>query len=254
MARMRSPNYPALSIEEALKGAKMLWDKNRVATISREAAAKDLGYTGLTGRSMQVLGALNQYGLTENVAKGQMRVTKNGESALIGFPEDHKRKAISQAARSPSFFRDVLGQFEGTVPGDNAVRFFLLSNGFTNDGVEKALKVFADTTRFVEINGDSESYGKASEEDAESVPDPIVQEENRVATVAPLAKGHTLDSLFWTGGPLDFSLSSHGLAVVGKTNSASELREFIDKLKALAMLLPDTPKEESDDGSERRPA
>lgn len=240
MARMRSPNYPAMPLEEALKGTKALWDKNRTATVSREAAAKDLGYSGLTGRSLQVLGALNQYGLTENTAKGHMRVTKLGETALIGFPEDVKRKAISEAARSPSFFRDILERFDGAVPGENAVRFFLLQNGFTNDGVEKALKVFAETTRFVEINGDSESYGNAPESDTELVPEQQSQEEEKVAT-APIASSQAPQggTVFWNSGALDFSLSSSGLAVTGKANSKKAVAAFADKLKALAALLPD---------------
>ena len=250
MARMRSPNYPALSLEDAVKATKTLWDKNRCATISREAVAKDLGYSGLTGRSLQVLGALNQYGLTENVSKGYMRVTKDGEQVLIGFPEDVKRKAISRASRSPAFFGDIYERFEGAVPGENAVRFFLLQGGFTNDGVEKAMKVFADTNRFVEINGDSESYGKAAEDGANSPPEIPAKEEIAVATAAPPTKGQGMDSLFWTGGPLDFNYSSNGLAVVGKTNSASELRAFIERLTTLANLLPDTPKEGDDAGSQ----
>lgn len=240
MARMRSPNFPVMSLEEALRGAKTLWDKNRVSLISREAAAKDLGYTGLTGRSLQVLGALNQYGLTENTEKGHMRVTKLGETALIGFPEDIKRKAISQAARSPAFFRDILERFEGSVPGENAVRFFLLSNGFTNDGVDKAMKVFAETTRFVEINGDSESYGKATENAAESSPEQPTQEPSHVAT-APSQQAPTA-----FGGALDFSLSSSGLAVTGKSNSRQAVAEFAKKLIALAALLPDSDEEDDE--------
>lgn len=248
MARMRSPNYPATPLEEALKGTKILWDKNRTATISREAAAKDLGYSGLTGRSLQVLGALNQYGLTENTTKGHMRVTKLGETALIGFPEAVKRKAISEAARSPSFFRDILDRFEGSVPGENAVRFFLLQNGFTNDGVEKALKVFAETTRFVEINGDSESYGNAPESTPVSTPDSAIEEDTKMATApASVAPPPQSGTVFWNAGALDFSLSSTGLAVTGKSNSKRAVTVFAEKLKALAALLPD---DETDDEAE----
>ena len=38
--------------------------------------------------------------------------------------------------------------------------------------------------------------------------------------------------------PLDFNLSTNGVAVIGGTNSASELRAFIQKLEAIAALLP----------------
>ena len=42
--------------------------------------------------------------------------------------------------------------------------------------------------------------------------------------------------------PLDFSLSSKGLAITGSTNSAEDLMAFVEKLQALAQFLP-TPKE-----------
>lgn len=71
-----------------------------------------------------------------------------------------------------------------------------------------------------------------------------------VAPAAPQPQGSTgqsTDQIFWNKGPLDFNLSSSGLAVVGKTNSASELKAFIEKLKALAVLLPEKPQDDASD-------
>src|SRR3954447_4621812 len=102
MARMRSPNFPSLPLESAIKFARQIYDKNRRAMILREDAAKDLGYTGLTGRSLTVLRALNQYDLIENVSKGQLRVTKTAEDIFHGYPEDVKVSALHKAANSPS--------------------------------------------------------------------------------------------------------------------------------------------------------
>ncbi len=248
MARMRSPNFPSLSLEEAVNFARVIWDKNRKALIPREAAAKDLGYTGLTGRSMTVLGALNQYGLVEVTAKGQTRVTQTAEEIFIGFPEEVKRGAVSKAGRAPTLFREIYDKYDGDVPGENAIRSFLFQKGFTNDGVEKALKSFNATNRFVEIYGDSESYRHDDEAAPELAPEMQSQErepmqsqpQSRIPTQQPDP------ALFWAGGPLDFNLSSHGLAVVGKTNSAKELKAFIEKLKTLLALLPEAPKDEPD--------
>lgn len=39
--------------------------------------------------------------------------------------------------------------------------------------------------------------------------------------------------------PLEFNLTSKGLALTGTTRSASELAAFIEKLESLAHLLPD---------------
>jgi hypothetical protein len=250
MARMRSPNFPSLSLEEAVSFAKVIWDKNRKALIPREAAAKDLGYTGLTGRSMTVLGALNQYGLVEVTAKGQTRVTQLAEDIFIGFPEEVKREAVSNAGRAPTLFREIYDKYDGDIPGENAIRSYLYSRGFTNDGVEKALKSFNATNRYVEIYGVSESYRNEPESAPESAPDQVVQEEKMVTAAAPQppsSAGQGIDQIFWNKGPLDFNLSSSGLAVVGKTNSAGELKAFIEKLKALTVLLPDKPQESASD-------
>lgn len=243
MARMRSPNFPGLSLEDAVKFVKPIWDKNRKVLIAREVAAKDLGYSGLTGRSLKVLGAMNQYGLIENKAGGQMRVSQLAEDILIGYPEGVKRAAVTEAAQSPSLFREVYERFEGHVPSDNAVRSFFLQKGFTNEGVEKALRSFAETNRYAEIYGVSESHGDEGEERAELGSDSEIQEAPRMASAAPKQEGSVpaqgTDAIFWNKGRLDFNLSSSGLAVAGKTNSASELKAFIEKLKALEALLPE---------------
>ena len=39
--------------------------------------------------------------------------------------------------------------------------------------------------------------------------------------------------------PLEFSLSSKGLAITGGTNSAKELKAFLKKLEALTAFLPE---------------
>lgn len=251
MARMRSPNFPSLSLEEAVNFAKAIWDKNRKSPIPREAAAKDLGYTGLTGRSMTVLGALNQYDLVEITSKGQTRVTQTAEDIFVGYPEEVKRAAVTRAGQSPSLFREVYERYDGNIPGENAIRSFFFQKGFTNDGVEKALKSFIATNRYVEIYGEAESYSFGPVGGADSAPETQSQEPETMpsAPQQPQARGtieQPANALFWTGGPLDFNLSSHGLAVIGKTNSAKELKVFIEKLKALLTLLPETPKDEDE--------
>lgn len=244
MGRMRSPNYPILPLEDAINAARTVWDKNRKALISREAGVKDLGYSGLTGRSMQVLGALNQYGLTETSVKGQMRVTQVAEDIFVGYPESVKRAAITKAGHTPTLFRDIYERFDGIAPGDNALRSYLFQRGFTNDGVERALKTFNDTNRYVEVFGDAESSAPVAPSIAESAPEPdwgigAMQPASNVQVVEP--KGGTP---FFSSGPLDFSLTSSGLAVSGRTNSQTELKAFVEKLNALAGLLPEPHGEE----------
>ncbi|MEA1943248.1 MAG: hypothetical protein U9P68_13465 [Pseudomonadota bacterium] len=248
MARMRSPNFPALTLEEAMKVAGELYSKVRKVTLDREAAAKELGYSGLTGRSLKVLGALNQYGLIDNVAKGKCHVTDLAETALHGFPEEEKAGAIRRAARAPALFRAIYDEYGEGIQSEHAIRSLLLKRGFTDKGVESALQNFLATQRFAALNGASESYDSSessapelspvAKSDEGDVEMPTSQTAKREAPLSPTPKALYRDQ------PLEFSLSSKGLAVTGGTSSAQELRAFIKKLEALVALLPD--EEEAD--------
>jgi hypothetical protein len=241
MVRMRSPNFPGLSLESAIKAARQIYDKNRRALIMREDAAKDIGYTGLTGRSLAVLGALNQFDLIENVSKGQVRVTKTAEDIFHGYPEDVKLTALHKAGTAPTLYSDIYERFEGDIPGDNAVRSFLIQKGFTNEGVERALRAFLETNRYLEIAGASESYRVPAQSAQESAPTKQRHEEPRqmeTAVASERGAGKSGALTFFRQGPLDFSLTSTGLALTGNTNSASELKAFIERLKVLAEVLP----------------
>lgn len=243
MARMRSPNFPALSLEDAMKTVGELYSKVRKMTVEREVAAKELGYSGLTGRSLKVLGALNQYGLIDNVQKGQCHVTDLAEQALHGFPEEEKAGALHRAARSPALFKAIYEQFGEDVESEHAIRSFLLKRGFTDKGVESALQSFLATQKYAALKGASESYGNDESQSPESSPEVNPdQGERAMPATQPTIKevvGSTAPRPIYRDQPLEFSLSSKGLAVTGGTNSASELQAFIAKLEALAALLPD---------------
>jgi hypothetical protein len=240
MARLRSPNFPGLSLEDAIESAREIFDKSRHAEIPRDAVAKDLGYSGLTGRSVVILGALNQYGLVENTTKGQMKVSQIAADILHGYPESVRLEALYKAGRTPSLFKAIFDKFDNHVPSDNAVRSFLIQSGFTNDGAEKALKTFSDTNRFLEVKGACESYSEQPQIAPESAPDTTTQEQKPVQQEAnesnPKSPGGVV---FWNKGSLDFNLSSAGLVVAGMTNSASDLKAYIAKLQALVTLLPE---------------
>nr|WP_137676194.1 hypothetical protein [Parerythrobacter lutipelagi] len=239
MARLRSPNFPATNLQDAVKVVQSIYDKNRKAVIMREDAAKDVGYSGLTGRSLQVLGALVQYDLLENTSKGECRVTQIAENILHGIPEETKKEALRKAGHAPTLFQAIFDRFEGEIPGENAVRSFLIQNGFTNDGADKALKNFLSTIRFLEENGVFEESDNGGDEPAsEAVPDgtgPNVGITDPPSVVQnPPAGGQLAGET-----NLDFNLSSSGLVLAGGTNSATELQAFIKKLEALVLLLPD---------------
>lgn len=244
--RMRSPNFPGIPLDQAVKMVEQIFDNNRQAVIMREDAAKDLGYSGLTGRSLKILGALNQYDLIENVQKGQLRVTDTARDILHGYPENVRLAALHKAGNAPALFNGIYERFEGEVPGENAVRSYLMQNGFTNKGVDKALESFLSTNRYLEIKGAAKSHREPEPERPVPPPQPEKQEAQPMTamTKAPLAVGYSNPPI--ESGELDFNLTKSGLTLSGTTQSKGELLEFLEKLKALAVLLPDKKSNESE--------
>jgi hypothetical protein len=245
---MRSPNFPGIPLEQAVTLAGAIFKQNRQNLISRETAAKDLGYSGLTGRSMKLLGAMNQFGLIENKAGGNMRVTDVARDILHGIEPEHRIKALHEAGNSPTLFRAIFDRFPDGVPSENAVRSFMVQSGFTDRGVDAALSSFMETNRYLELQGVSESYGDSDENEQESpAPQSRGQENSPMhrtterPTPPPAARA--------ADGPLHFTYSMDDVITVsGSARSPRELQNFLDKLsKAMAMLPPHI---EEDDDSE----
>ena len=66
MARVRSPNYPAISLPDALTRVKTIHDAEQHLAAPRNVIAKHLGYNGLNGAALTTISAISKYGLLED--------------------------------------------------------------------------------------------------------------------------------------------------------------------------------------------
>jgi hypothetical protein len=257
MARLRSPNFPAIPLGQAVSFTEKIFSNDRTNAIEKVDAAKHMGYSGLTGRTLKLLGALSQYGLLDKVGKGRVRVSKTFVSIRHGLTADERREALALAGRSPVLFQRIRDAFP-EEPSERSITSFLMQQGFTDSAIAPVLRSYRETNLFLAQEGVTESYGDGAEEgpDSESFEE---QEERLMPEIRTTERGGVRftppppqqpdPALFLAGGPLDFNLSSHGLAVVGKTKSAKELKAFIETLQTLLPLLPEAPKDEPDAGT-----
>lgn len=178
MERQRSPGYPALSLEQAIDMVGKLHKVNRTNVISRETAARDLGYSGLTGRSLTVLAALAQYGLVEKAGKGDLKVTRRSVEILHPIEDAHRAEAIVEAAETPGLFRDLRERFSDGVPSENALRSYLIQQGFNDVAIGPALSAFLETNAFAEKTKESGRTGSSASEPEESRSQPRPIEDN----------------------------------------------------------------------------
>jgi len=138
--KMRSPNYPALTLPQALEVAGKLWNAEKRTPVGHEAAALALGFKSLSGPARVAIGALRQYGLIVKAEKGQIRLSDLAMAALHGNP-DEKQAALRQAAVNPSLFKELARNY--SQASETAISSYLITKkAFTDDGARKAAKAF----------------------------------------------------------------------------------------------------------------
>lgn len=150
MSRPKSPNYPSLPLEEAIEFIRKIYSRSRSNPIDRQAAAKDMGYAGISGRSAQVLGTLAQYDLTERTGKEGLRVSPTAIDILHPDSEANRRSALRAAGFAPPLFSELRQRFSDGVPSDNAIRSYLMRKGYSDAAITPAVSSFLETCRYLQ--------------------------------------------------------------------------------------------------------
>lgn len=204
MARMRSPGYPGISLGQAIDLVRQIHSKSRTNVIDRESAAKDMGYSGLTGRSLMLLAALAQFDLVGRAGKGDLKVTPTAVSILHGITPQEKAAALKHAGYAPRLFRQLFERFPDGIPSENVIRSYLIQQGFADVAIGPAIKSFMETNRFLEDAGVSDSHGDQEDDDAES-PAPIQPEtpmQPQVTNPTPAAATGVMAAIAQIGAPV----------------------------------------------------
>jgi len=153
MARVRSPNYPAISLPDAIERARKVYLKEHTHKAAPEVVAKAMGYGGLNGGSLSAISALKKYGLLEEVGK-ELKISKDGLSILVD-PKDSavRKRAIRQAAFLPTLFADLHKEYGETLPSDENLRAFLQKRGFSPSAVDVPIRAYRETIALVTSEG-----------------------------------------------------------------------------------------------------
>lgn len=151
--KQRSPNFPNTNLETAIEKVRLLYSADKLSGSTRDSAYIILGYSGQNGKSLQVIGALKQYGLIEN-DEGSIFVTENARLLLVLSPEDEAREEIlRKCALSPELFGELWGKYKETgLPSDATLKSYLLREyGFNESSVDRFIKNFRGTLEFAGI-------------------------------------------------------------------------------------------------------
>jgi len=243
MTRVRSPGYPSISVGKALEIAAKLYTANRTNGIDRDAAVRDMGYSGMTGASGKMLSNLVHYGLVEKAGKGGVRVTHLAVDILHPENDTTKKAALYAAAFRPSLFSELRSKFPDGAASENAIRSYLMRQGFSDVAVDPAINSFLETCRFTQQEGAYESQGERSLVVIESTPDepddgaiqmtsrPVPQTQERTQAPVYTAPPPTTTSTPPAGSRVVFSEESspnESLQVVARGEVTDALLEALE--------------------------
>lgn len=166
----RSPRYPCISLREAFKNARDLYEKEGRAFVAKEIAVKAWGYNKLHGRSLTVLAAMAQYGLIRYQG-GTVSITDDAFT-IIGAPRNslERKVALERCAKLPTIFDELYQSYAEGLPSDDSLKWTLKQRGFTEEGAQITIACLRDTNMFVkeevqEYAGDNEVKEEMEEQE-----------------------------------------------------------------------------------------
>ena len=150
MAKMRSPNYPAVGLSVALERARRLWAKEKRTPVSYAVAAEAIGYGGLSGPSRSALASMKKYGLVDSDDQA-VRVSDLALRILHPASEHEELSALQEAALRPDLFRLL---FETLKDGsDGALKSHLITKlGFSEVGAVQLIRAYRDTLQVSKLD------------------------------------------------------------------------------------------------------
>ena len=168
MTRIRSPGYPSIALAEAIDLTGKIFEHNRRNPTDREAAVKDMGFSGITGHSQKMLSNLAHFGLIEKAGKGGVGVSELAVRILHPKNSEERKVALQEAAFSPELFQEIRTNWPDGFVSENSLRAYLMREGFASVAVAPAIKSYQDTYGFLRQEGATESHGGQAVGDAES--------------------------------------------------------------------------------------
>ena len=162
----RSPGYPVFGLKEAIQKAEAVYQEEKRTATTPDVIASHIGYSQAAGPGGRAVSALRQYGLIEETS-GRYRISELGYT-LIHFDHnsDEWKRAVSEAAKRPTLFKELIEKYGNSLPSDATLRNELLGRGFNPTSIPDVVSIFRDTMSLASLAGDPDSDYTVAEERA----------------------------------------------------------------------------------------
>jgi hypothetical protein len=244
MVRVRSPNYPAFGLSEAVAKTKAVYDAQHRTAEPRDVVLKHMGYGGSNGRSLKALSALTKYKLLEEAPDNTLRVSDLAINILYPESGEGRSRALAEAAMAPALWREIRNRWHDVKPTKESLEAYLVRRGFNSAAIEPIAQSYSEI--FDLVSGVSLSYD--SEEDDT---DPEDEDEMEDAQGMPFRGAapqlrqagrklsHEVLERLARSQPFKLSLTGGEVTGVMTLRSQGEIGDLVKALEALKVLLPE---------------
>ncbi|HES57935.1 MAG TPA: hypothetical protein ENO21_00730, partial [Firmicutes bacterium] len=155
--RVRSPNFPAFDLGEALELAQQLYEKEGRAATREGVVVSHWGYGSLSGRARRKLAALKHFGLLEGEGSGRgklMRLSVLAQKILLDPDKQSAAylQALREAALKPVLIRSLYDEYRNGLPSDETIKYnLLLEKKFTERAASQFVPVFRKTLKIARL-------------------------------------------------------------------------------------------------------
>ena len=151
----RSPSYPAINLENAIRRAAQFFDLARQHPTAVEHLVQHWGYKSLNGPASLTVAALKKFGLLTDEGSGderRARLTDLAVDILANPAPDAVQTAIRTAALNPAIHRELWERYGADLPPDVNLRWELIrERGFTETGASEFIPQYRATVAFARL-------------------------------------------------------------------------------------------------------
>lgn len=184
----RSPSYPGISLAEAEKRARELYDAERTHAAPITTIAEHWGYSPKSSGAKTILAALKKFGLVEDEGSGdnrQARLSDMGAELVLNPDPAGIRQ---QAALLPRFHRQIWDEYGVDLPSPANLRYRLIREfGFTETGADEFLDEYLETIAHAGLDDSPASGDVAPEPELGASARPEPRTPSTAPTTQPVA-------------------------------------------------------------------
>lgn len=172
--RSRSPSYPFVDLEAALKRAKEFYEREQRNPASIGIAVKHWNYNEKSSGGQQTAAALISFGLMRDEGTGSSRklqLTENAIRILLDQrPDSSERESlIKQAALKPKIHSELWKKWGMSLPSDEQFRYTLTVDWepqFNEKAADNLIREYKDTIDFAKLT-ESDNVSEEVEDSGE---------------------------------------------------------------------------------------